>query len=181
MTSGNGKIEDAELEELFDEEGQVEQNSAGGVFANTRATRIAQVSSAMGFTPTREFNAFTVSYAKTYAVPGGNSRVARATAQFDKGVAGVDHARLKGFVVTVTAYIPADPEAIRRAAPEVMRDDLLTYAEKLGDLSLEETPAALVNIQCEGCKKETPEFFTLRNQRLCRVCFGRKMGTPPPE
>ena len=164
-----------------DDEHIITQDAELGVSAltTTRAARISQVSSMMGFQPRREHHAFVAEYTKAYAIPGGN-KAARATAQFDKGIGGMDHAKLKGFVITVTAYVQAEPDLVRQMAPEVMRDDLLHYLKELGDLGDISTPVSLVMIRCEGCSAETPEFFVLRSQRLCRDCFGRKVGSAPP-
>lgn len=158
-------------------EKKVTQTELGGVVASSRAARIASVSSGMGFEPSNSVNDYVVSYSKNYGVPGEHSRVARATAQFDKGVAGLEHSQLKGFVVSVTAYLPAEPSVVQKSAPEVMREDLLEYMELLGSLKAPEDQAVLVNIQCDGCARNTPEFYAFRGKRLCGVCFKRKTGS----
>ena len=169
---GNGKIspEDLDAQEII-------QTDDASILSSKRSSRIAHVSSSMGFTPRAQHDAFVVGYSKEYAMPGG-SRVARATAQFDKGIAGLEHAQLSSFVISVTAYIPADPESVRQYAPEIMRDDLLNFVEQLGGQDTD-SPASLVMIQCDSCKKPTPEYIKHRKQRLCRGCYTRKMGGAP--
>lgn len=170
----NGEITQ---EDLADDEHDFVEGEDGSLLASGRAIRIAQVSSSMGFTPRSTMDAYVVAYSKEYAMPGG-SRVARATAQFDKGMAGLDHAQLKGFVISVTAYLPADPEIVNEQAPEIMREDLLNYVRSLGGLDYDQ-PASVVMIQCDSCKKPTPEFIKYKNGRVCRSCYTRKMGGAP--
>jgi hypothetical protein len=144
----------------------------------SRAVHIGQVSAAMGFSPRQVGSTFVTEYVKDYGFPGGH-RAARVTAQFDRGVAGMDHAQLRGFVVTVTAYLPARPEIVKKQAPEVMRNDLVAFMERLGGPGAKEQ-AALMKIICEGgCGAETAEFFTFRKKRLCADCFKRKTGGAP--
>jgi hypothetical protein len=169
---GNGKISQEDLDAL-----EIIESEDASILSSKRASRIAHVSSSMGFAPRTQHDAFTVGYSKEYAMPGG-SRVARATAQFDKGIAGLEHAKLQSFVISVTAYIPADPDSVRQYAPEIMRDDLLNYIEQLGGMDTD-APASLVMIQCDSCKKPTPEYIKHRKERLCRPCYTRKMGGAP--
>lgn len=170
----NGNPQREELAEIESEIASVD--GVGSILSGSRAAQIAHISSSMGFEPRDSFDAFVVSYTKPYSM--GAHRVAQATAQFDKGMGGLEHAQLRGFSITVTAWLPAEPDAVRELAPEVMRDDLLNYIDKLGGQGID-TPTALVMVQCDSCHKEVPEFIKWRKSRLCRSCFQRKVGGAP--
>jgi hypothetical protein len=170
----NGKPLQEEMPDIESEIASVD--GIGSILSGSRAAQIAHTSSSMGFEPRSTHDAFVVSYTKPYAM--GSNRVAQATAQFDKCMGGLEHAQLRGFSITVTAWRPAEPEAVRDLAPEVMREDLLNYIEKLGGQGID-SPAALVMVRCDSCHKEVPEFIKWRKSRLCRSCFQRKVGGAP--
>lgn len=128
----------------------------------------------MGFQPKNEFNASTVEYFKDYADMHG--RLARATAILQKGITGMEHARLESFVVTTMAQVPAVAEVIKDEVPRVMEQDLLQITAALGGSEIK-TPAALVQLKCTKCGKMTPEYFmdAHSDTPLCPACFGTKL------
>lgn len=127
----------------------------------------------MGFQPKNEFDASVVEYYKDYADMHGH--LARATAILQKGITGMEHARLESFVVTTMAQVPAVPEVIKGEVPRVMEQDLLQITAAIGGAEIR-TPASLVQLKCTQCGKMTPEYFmdTRLDAPLCPACFGSK-------
>lgn len=146
----------------------------------SRAQAIARVMASMGFRPKNEFDASFVEYYKDYADQKGH--MARATAIFNKGIMGIDHAKLESFVVTTQAHLPAVVELIQEEVPKVMEPDLLHILKQLGGAEIL-APQAIVQIQCARCNKMTPEYFmdARSDTPLCPVCFKHKVGADVAE
>jgi len=134
----------------------------------------------MGFRVKNEFDASYVEYYKDYTDLRGH--MARATAIFNRGSMGIDHARLESFVVTTMAQVPAVAEVVKAEVPRVMEQDLLHVLAALGGIEMRD-PQAIVQIQCTRCNKMTPEYFmdAKSDTPLCPACFGRKVGADVSE
>lgn len=118
-----------------------------------RSEQILRVMASMGFNAKAEIDARYVEFFKDYAEPHG--RTARCTVMFDKGgmFAGIDQARLAGYVVTVQGVVDPVEEEVKTKAPRVMHGDMFRVLNELGGSVLD--PVELATIECAQCGART--------------------------
>lgn len=129
-----------------------------------RALAVARTMAAVGFSPRERQSVGHIEYRKEYT--DGLGRRALVTALIDRGISGLDHARLDGFVVTLQFHVAATDEAVDRVS-EDLRPDMRAIVKLLGS---DET-FATSDVTCEACGTVTAEFkLGAKNAILCPAC-----------
>lgn len=131
-----------------------------------RAAAVTQAMAMAGFAPRPDQGPAHLEYRKSYVDDVGTRAV--VTALINRGVAGMDFARLDGFVVTLQYNVHPSLDAVQRA-PANLRPDMEALVKLLG--SVHEADHVVSSVICEECGAAVAEFrLGPKNKIYCEAC-----------